>query len=388
MSFLPELRSGEHGEIGPRRSMEDATYVSEPGPTTSGQCAFYGVFDGHGGRAAADFVGARLVPNIRAAAGPRVSGDALQKSMRDAYFQTDREFREAASEEDAASGATALVVCVASDPEAGTSELVVANAGDCRVVLSRAGKAIDLSTDQRPNCSTETSRIERAGGFVEDGYINGHLGVARAFGDFHIEGLKGKAGGEPGPLIATPEVETHALTHEDEFVIMACDGLWDVFSSHNAVDFTRLALRRHNDPSTAARELALEALRRDSCDNVTVIVVCFSDDPPPDKRVEGRTAPMRFGRTISSEGLSSLQKAIRDDDEAAIEAIQNSPAPALRPRGLTRVSSINPSSPSRGKNLSGGFLNALDNLDLSMEGSLTPLAEETNTRGSPASAEK
>lgn len=368
--------------------MEDATYVSEPGPTTSGQCAFYGVFDGHGGRAAADFVGARLVPNIRAAAGPHVSGDALQKSMRDAYFQTDREFREAASEEDAASGATALVVCVASDPEAGTSELVVANAGDCRVVLSRAGKAIDLSTDQRPNCSTETSRIERAGGFVEDGYINGHLGVARAFGDFHIEGLKGKAGGEPGPLIATPEVETHALTHEDEFVIMACDGLWDVFSSHNAVDFTRLALRRHNDPSTAARELALEALRRDSCDNVTVIVVCFSDDPPPDKRVEGRTAPMRFGRTISSEGLSSLQKAIRDDDEAAIEAIQNSPAPAMRPRGLTRVSSINPSSPSRGKNLSGGFLNALDNLDLSMEGSLTPLAEETNTRGSPASAEK
>ena len=52
------------------------------------------------------------------------------------------------------------------------------------------------------------------------------------------------------------------------------------------------------------------------------------------------------------------------------------------------MSSINPSSPSRGKNLSGGFLNALDNLDLSMEGSLTPLAEETNTRGSPASAEK
>lgn len=281
-----------------------------------------------------------------------------------------------------ASGSTALALCV----RGGT--LLVANAGDCRAVLSRRGRATDLSTDQRPTCSTEMSRIEAAGGYVEDGYINGHLGVARAFGDFHIEGLKGKAGGEPGPLIATPEVETHALTHEDEFVIMACDGLWDVFSSHNAVDFTRLALRRHNDPSTAARELALEALRRDTCDNVTVIVVCFSDDPPPDKRVEGRTAPMRFGRTISSEGLSSLQKAIRDDDEAAIEAIQNSPAPAMRPRGLTRVSSINPSSPSRGKNLSGGFLNALDNLDLSMEGSLTPLAEETNTRGSPASAEK
>ena len=103
--------------------MEDATYVSEPGPTTSGQCAFYGVFDGHGGRAAADFVGARLVPNIRAAAGPRVSGDALQKSMRDAYFQTDREFREAASEEDAASGATALRGACARLKDAAGSEL-------------------------------------------------------------------------------------------------------------------------------------------------------------------------------------------------------------------------------------------------------------------------
>ena len=364
--------------------MEDATYVSEP--TTSGQCAFYGVFDGHGGRAAADFVGARLVPNIRAAAGPRVTGDALQKSMRDAYFQTDREFREAANEDDAASGATALVVCVVSDPEAGTSELVVANAGDCRVVLSRAGKAIDLSTDQRPNCSTETSRIERAGGFVEDGYINGHLGVARAFGNFHVEGLKGTET-SPGPLTVEPEVERWRLTGEDEFLVIACDGLWDVFSSHNAVDFARTALRRHNDPGAAARELAREALRRDTCDNVTVIVVCFGEDPPPDKKVEGRTAPMRFGRTISSEGLTELQKAMRDDDEAAIEAIQNSPLNP-RPRGLTRVESINPSSPSRTKNLGGGFLNALDNLALSMEGSLTPLAEETNAKGSPASAEK
>ena len=280
-----------------------------------------------------------------------------------------------------ASGSTGLALCVRN----GT--LLVANAGDCRAVLSTRGRATDLSTDQRPSCSTEMTRIEAAGGYVEDGYINGHLGVARAFGDFHIEGLKRGEGEPPGPLIVTPEVETHVMTREDEFVIIACDGLWDVFSSHNAVDFARTALRRHNDPGAAARELAREALRRDTCDNVTVIVVCFGEDPPPDKKVEGRTAPMSFGRTISSEGLTELQKAMRDDDEAAIEAIQNSPLNP-RPRGLTRVESINPSSPSRTKNLGGGFLNALDNLDLSMEGSLTPLAEETNAKGSPASAEK
>ena len=354
--------------------MEDATYVSEPGPTTSGQCAFYGVFDGHGGRAAADFVGARLVPNIRAAAGPRVSGDALQKSMRDAYFQTDREFREAASEEDAASGATALVVCVASDPEAGTSELVVANAGDCRVVLSRAGKAIDLSTDQRPNCSTETSRIERAGGFVEDGYINGHLGVARAFGNFHVEGLKGTET-LPGPLTVEPEVERWRLTGEDEFLVIACDGLWDVFSSNNAVDFARRALRAHNDPGRTARELCEEAGRRDSADNVTVIVVCFSRDPPPDKAPAERTAPP-MGRAISSEGLSELQKALRLDDEAAVEAQMTSPNLGLG-RRLTRVASINPSSPSRGN---GTGLSGFSAFSAGLESAaMTTLAEESSS---------
>ena len=299
--------------------MEDATYVSEP--TTSGQ-AFYGVFDGTAG-APPPISSARAWCRTSAAAGPRVSGDALQRSMRDAYFQTDREFREAASEDDAASGATALVVCVASDPEAGTSELVVANAGDCRVVLSRAGKAIDLSTDQRPNCSTETSRIERAGGFVEDGYINGHLGVARAFGNFHVEGLKGTETA-PGPLTVEPEVERRRLTGEDEFLVIACDGLWDVFSSNNAVDFARRALRAHNDPGRTARELCEEAGRRDSADNVSVIVVCFSRDPPPDRAPAERTAPP-MGRAISSEGLSELQKALRSDDEAAVEAQMMSP---------------------------------------------------------------
>ena len=371
-SFLLALRSGEHGEIGPRRSMEDATFISEP--TTDGQCAFYGVFDGHGGRAAADFVGARLIPNIRAAAGPRVSGDALQKSLRDAYFQTDREFREAASEDDAASGATALVVCVASDPEAGTSELVVANAGDCRVVLSRAGKAIDLSTDQRPNCSTETSRIESAGGFVEDGYVNGYLGVSRAFGNFHLEGLKGTETA-PGPLTVAPEVERWRLTGEDEFLVIACDGLWDVFSSNNAVDFARRALRAHNDPARTARELCAEAGRRDSADNVSVIVVCFSLDPPPDRAPAERTAPPMV-RAISSEGLSELQKALRSDDEAAVEAQMTSPNLGLG-RRLMRVASINPSSPSRGRDGTGssGFSEFSAGLEVA---AMTPLAEESS----------
>lgn len=288
-------------------------------------------------------------------------------------------------EEEDCSGTTALCMLLLG------GELVVANAGDCRAVMSRRGKAIDLSTDQRPTCSTELARIERAGGFVEDGYINGHLGVARAFGDFHIEGLKGDPeGGTPGPLIVEPEVESWTLTAEDEFLVIACDGLWDVFSSQNAVDFARRALRRHNDAAAAARELTAEALRRDSADNVSIIVVCFSDAPPPDKAAqESRTAPRSsFARAISSEGLSELQKALKSDDEVAVAAARAAPK-------LQRVSSINPrgtlNGPGGGRlpdGLGDDFMGALDSLNVAgalgdnatsggdVVDSLSPLAEE------------
>lgn len=286
----------------------------------------------------------------------RIHFPSMHTQQRDAFLGTDQQLRDAGrawAEEDC-SGCTALCVCLLG------GELVVANAGDCRAVLSKRGRAVDLSTDQRPSCSTELARIEGAGGFVEDGYVNGHLGVARAFGDFHIEGLKGDAGsGQPGPLIVEPEVERRALTAEDEFLIIACDGLWDVFSSHNAVDFARKALRRHNDPTATARELVMEALRRDSSDNVSVIVVCFSDDPPPDRVQEKRTAPRlgSFARTISSEGLSELQKALRSDDEAAIVAAHMTPK-------LQRVPSINPGSPGLRGGLNVDFIGALDSLDV------------------------
>ena len=150
---------------------------------------------------------------------------------------------------------------------------MVANAGaTAAAVLSRAGKAIDLSTDQRPNCSTETGRIERAGGFVEDGQDQRHSRAARAFGNFHVEGLKGTETA-PGPLTVEPEAGAGGGSRaRTQFLVIACDGLWDVFSSNNAVDFARRALRAHNDPGRTARELCEEAGRRDSADNVSVIV--------------------------------------------------------------------------------------------------------------------
>lgn len=183
--------------------------------------------------------------------------------------------------------------------------LVVANAGDCRAVLCRRGKAIELSRDHKPICSKEKKRIEASGGSVYDGYLNGQLNVTRALGDWHMEGMKSRNG---GPLSAEPELMTAKLTEEDEFLIIGCDGIWDVFRSQNAVDFARRRLQEHNDPATCSKDLVDEALKRKSGDNLAVVVVCFHHQPPPNL-----IAPRsRVQRSFSAEGLRELQSFLDD----------------------------------------------------------------------------
>lgn len=180
--------------------------------------------------------------------------------------------------------------------------MLIANAGDCRAVLGKRGKAIELSKDHKPDCSSERLRIEKLGGVVYDGYLSGQLSVARALGDWHMKGPKGSS----CPLSAEPELQEMVLSEEDEFLILACDGLWDVMSSQCAVTIARKELILHNDPERCSRELVREALKRNTCDNLTVVIVCFSPDPPP--RLE--IPKFQLKRCISAEGLDLLQQVL------------------------------------------------------------------------------
>lgn len=177
--------------------------------------------------------------------------------------------------------------------------MLIANAGDSRAVLGKRGRAVELSRDHKPNCTSERLRIEKLGGVIYDGYLNGQLSVARALGDWHIKGSKGSS----CPLSCEPELEEIVLTEEDEFLVMGCDGLWDVMSSQCAVTMVRKELMLHNDPEKCSRSLVKEALQRNTCDNLTVVVVCFSPDPPP--KIEIPRSHKR--RSISAEGLDLLK---------------------------------------------------------------------------------
>lgn len=300
VAYMPVVRSGGWADIGSRHTMEDVFICSdnlmkefgvesfEDGPS-----AFYGVFDGHGGKHAADFVCSNLARFIVEDEDfPR----EIEKALSSAFLQTDAAFADACSVNSSlASGTTALAALVVG------RSLLVANAGDCRAVLCCRGKAIEMSRDHKPSCNREKVRIEASGGYVYDGYLNGQLNVARAIGDWHMEGMKACDG--LGPLSAEPEVMIRNLTEEDEFLIIGCDGIWDVFRSQNAVDFARRKLQEHNDPVTCCKELVDEAIKRKSGDNLSVVVICFNSRPPP-----VLTTPRpRVQRSISAEGLRELQ---------------------------------------------------------------------------------
>jgi len=184
--------------------------------------------------------------------------------------------------------------------------LLVANVGDCRAVLCRRGKAVEMSQDHRGAVhDAERQRVEESGGYIDDGYLNGVLSVTRALGDWD---LKIPIGGSPSPLIAEPEFRQVTLTENDEFLIIGCDGIWDVMSSQHAVGVVRRGLRRHDDPERCARELVMEAVRLKTIDNLTAVVVCFSAEHREEEQL-----PRLRCCSLSAEALCNLRSWLESD---------------------------------------------------------------------------
>ena len=110
------------------------------------------------------------------------------------------------------------------------TEIICANAGDSRAVLSKKGKAKDLSVDHKPDTPSEKRRIERANGFVEESRVNGMLALSRSIGDFEYKGnsiLKA----EDQIITAFPDITVEKIMNDSDFIICACDGIWDCMSS-------------------------------------------------------------------------------------------------------------------------------------------------------------
>lgn len=309
--FAPKIRSGSYADIGPREIMEDEhiqidDLSAHVGPFfgCSMPSAFYAVFDGHDGPDAAAYIKRNAMKLFFEDADlPHTSDidavflNRLENSHRKSFLLADLALAEEHSVSSSC-GTTALTALVLG------RNLLVANVGDCRAVLCQKGKAVEMSQDHRLSYLPERRRVEKLGGSIVGGYVNG-LSVTRALGDWRLKLPHGSA----SHLIADPDFQQVLLTEEDEFLIIGCDGIWDVMSSQCAVSLVRRGLRRHDDPQQCARELVAEALRLNTPDNVTVIVICFTS-PNHDRAVESCPQPRRWRCSISEEGRRRLQSLL------------------------------------------------------------------------------
>ncbi|XP_012573111.1 probable protein phosphatase 2C 60 isoform X3 [Cicer arietinum] len=174
------------------------------------------------------------------------------------------------------------------------NRLVVANAGDSRCVLSRKGQAHNLSKDHKPDLEVEKDRIKKAGGFIQVGRVNGSLNLARAIGDMEFKQNK-YLPAEKQIVTADPDVTSVELCDDDEFLVIACDGIWDCMSSQQLVDFIHGQLKTENKLSAVCEKVFDRCLAPtaggEGCDNMTMILIQFKKLPTSDASVKDQPQP-------------------------------------------------------------------------------------------------
>jgi serine/threonine protein phosphatase PrpC len=164
-------------------------------------------------------------------------------------------------------GSTACIVIHYKDLN-NQSKLWVLNVGDSRAIkCNKFNIAEQLSQDHKPNSPDERIRIEKLGGVIEfDGsdWRIKNLSLSRAFGDLDCN-----------PYVThLPQIYEYTVNPKDKFLVVACDGLWDVLSNQDVVDFINIALAQ-KIKTNLAKLLAEYAIQKGSMDNVTAIVYFF-----------------------------------------------------------------------------------------------------------------
>eukprot|EP00299_Pterocystis_sp_00344_P010752 c4891_g1_i1.p1 GENE.c4891_g1_i1~~c4891_g1_i1.p1 ORF type:complete len:279 (-),score=68.93 c4891_g1_i1:69-905(-) len=248
-----------------RRTMEDAHVVVEEFGGDK-QRGFFGVYDGHGGGDAANHASESLHKHFLNELLARPDARFPELIAR-AYVTTDKELKDLGIDQQGSTAVTCYVappIPLSNPPSSYDGQLVLhtANAGDARAVLCRGGRAIRLSYDHKAGDAAEAQRIAECGGFIVYGRVNAVLSVTRSLGDHSMKQC----------VLSYPHTSEVKLRDEDEFVIVACDGLWDVLSDQDAVEFAR----DFTDAEKMSKALVAKALEAGTTDNVTVVCVRFN----------------------------------------------------------------------------------------------------------------
>jgi serine/threonine protein phosphatase PrpC len=246
-----------------RRRMEDTHYV-EDCYTGNASTGFFAVYDGHGGKEAAHFCSQELHKILQKELEKRecvdfsTNIDNVLKSLQQAYLLTDESMQKVVPVHH---GCTAVTCLVSGSLQDNSRVLFVANAGDSKAVLCRDKQAILLTKDHKASDSSEADRIIKTGGFIINGRVNGQILITRSLGDHIMKEF----------IIGEPFLRFEKLTEADTYLIIASDGLWDVMSEQQAVDF--LLANANCSASELSKKLLQKAVADGSADNISVITV-------------------------------------------------------------------------------------------------------------------
>ncbi|KAG8636415.1 probable protein phosphatase 2C 60 isoform X2 [Manihot esculenta] len=266
------LRYGLSSMQGWRATMEDSHAAI---PNLDASTSFFGVYDGHGGKVVAKFCAKFLHQQVLRSEAYSAGdiGTALQKAFfrMDEMMRGQRGWRELAVLGDKINKFTGMIEGLIWSPRGSDS--------NCQPDNWAFEEAYNLSRDHKPDLEAERDRILKAGGFIHAGRVNGSLNLARAIGDMEFKQNKFLPA-EKQIVTANPDINTVELCDDDEFIVLACDGIWDCLSSQQLVDFVHEQLRTESKLSVVCervldRCLAPSTASGEGCDNMTMILVQF-----------------------------------------------------------------------------------------------------------------
>ncbi|KAL1509965.1 hypothetical protein ABEB36_004629 [Hypothenemus hampei] len=234
--------------------------------------AFFGVYDGHGGAKISDYAGKHLHKFIvnREEFKHGNIGEALKK----AFIELDHAMFANETLKSEQSGSTAVVVVIKDN------KLFCANIGDSRSIACINGKLELLSHDHKPNNTEEYERITDAGGWVDCNRVNGNLALSRAFGDYIFKRDNSRPP-EEQIVIALPDIIEKQVNSDWDFLVLACDGIWDVMTNEEVLRFVISNIANGLEPEEICEDLMMRCLAPDcqmaglGCDNMTVVIVVF-----------------------------------------------------------------------------------------------------------------
>ncbi|KAJ8385023.1 hypothetical protein AAFF_G00195530 [Aldrovandia affinis] len=258
-----------------RAEMEDAHTCT---PEIDGELSdwgYFAVFDGHAGSTVAQYCSQNLLDHILATGTVKAEEDKqdVMDGIREGFLRIDKHMQNLARRDNwDPSGSTAAAVLIS------PRHIYFVNCGDSRTLLCRDEQVCFYTEDHKPVNPREKERIQNAGGSVTLQRVNGSLAVSRALGDFGFKEVEWRTQTEQ---LVSPEPEVFELERspDDEFLILACDGVWDAMSNEELCEFVRSRLQVCDDLREVCTQVIDLCLYKGSLDNMSIIIICFPSAP-------------------------------------------------------------------------------------------------------------